>query len=144
MNAQHRSGLPPSPELPPITLSSRDLARLEALIDSPALQRHPAAQALAAELARAHVVAPESMPADVVTMNSLVECIDETGGGRRSLTLVYPQDADAAHHRVSVLAPVGSALLGLSVGQSIDWVAPGGRQLRLRVTAVHNQPEATG
>ena len=42
------------------------------------------------------------------------------------------------------LAPVGSALLGLSVGQSIDWVAPGGRQLRLRVTAVHNQPEATG
>ena len=144
MNAQHRSGLPPSPELPPITLSSRDLARLEALIDSPALQRHPAAQALAAELARAHVVAPEQMPADVVTMNSRIDFIDETSGGRRSLTLVYPQDADAAHHRVSVLAPVGSALLGLRIGDAIDWPAPSGTTLRLRVAAIGYQPEAAG
>ncbi len=144
MNAQHRSGLPPSPQLPPITLSSRDLARLEALLDSPALQRHPAAQALAAELARAHVVAPESMPADVVTMNSLVECIDETSGERRSLTLVYPQDADATCHRVSVLAPVGSALLGLRIGDAIDWPAPSGTTLRLRVAAIGYQPEAAG
>mgnify|MGYP002356890139 CR=1 FL=1 len=144
MNAQHRSGLPPSPQLPPITLSSRDLARLEALLDSPALQRHPAAQALAAELARAHVVAPESMPADVVTMNSLVECIDETGGERRHLTLAYPQDADATRHRVSVLAPVGSALLGLRIGDAIDWPAPSGTTLRLRVTAIAYQPEAAG
>ena len=82
MSNQPTSGLPPS-----LIISSRDLARLEALLDSPALQRHPAAQALAAELARAHVVAPESMPADVVTMNSLIECIDETGGERRHLTL---------------------------------------------------------
>lgn len=144
MNAQHRSGLPPSPQLPPITLSSRDLARLEALLDSPALQRHPATQALAAELARAQVVAPESMPADVVTMNSRVECIDETGGERRSLTLVYPQDADAARHRVSVLAPVGSALLGLRIGDAIDWPAPSGVTLRLRVAAIGYQPEAAG
>lgn len=144
MNAQHRSGLPPSPELPPITLSSRDLARLEALLDSPALQRHPAAQALAAELARAHVVAPEQMPADVVTMNSRIDFIDETSGGRRSLTLVYPQDADAAHHRVSVLAPVGSALLGLRIGDAIDWPAPSGTTLRLRVAAIGYQPEAAG
>ena len=134
-----QSGLPPS-----ITFSSRDLARLEALIDSPALSRHPAAVALSQELERAQVLPPEQIPAGIVTMHSRVDCVDELHDEKHSLTLVYPHEADFDKGHVSVLAPVGSALLGLSVGQSIDWVAPGGRQLRLRVTAVHNQPEATG
>ncbi len=134
-----QSGLPPS-----ITVSSRDLARLEALIDSPALSRHPAAVALSQELERAQVLPPEQIPAGIVTMHSRVDCVDELHDEKHSLTLVYPHEADFDKGHVSVLAPVGSALLGLSVGQSIDWVAPGGRQLRLRVTAVHNQPEATG
>ena len=134
-----QSGLPPS-----ITVSSRDLARLEALIDSPALSRHPAAVALSQELERAQVLPPEEIPAGIVTMHSRVDCVDELHDEQHSLTLVYPHEADFDKGHVSVLAPVGSALLGLSVGQSIDWVAPGGRQLRLRVTAVHNQPEATG
>ena len=134
-----QSGLPPS-----ITVSSRDLARLEALIDSPALSRHPAAVALSQELERAHVLPPEQIPAGIVTMHSRVDCVDELHDEKHSLTLVYPHEADFDKGRVSVLAPVGSALLGLSVGQSIDWVAAGGRQLRLRVTAVHYQPEAAG
>ena len=134
-----QSGLPPS-----ITVSSRDLARLEALIDSPALSRHPAAVALSQELERAQVLPPEQIPAGIVSMHSRVDCVDELLDEKHSLTLVYPHEADFDKGHVSVLAPVGSALLGLSVGQSIDWVAPGGRQLRLRVTAVHNQPEATG
>ena len=134
-----QSGLPPS-----ITVSSRDLARLEALIDSPALSRHPAAVALSQELERAQVLPPEQIPAGIVTMHSRVDCVDELHDEKHSLTLVYPHEADFDKGHVSVLAPVGSALLVLSVGQSIDWVAPGGRQLRLRVTAVHNQPEATG
>ncbi len=57
---------------------------------------------------------------------------------------MYPHEADVQHSRISVLAPVGSALLGLSVGQSIDWRTPDGRDLRLRVTAVHDQPAAAG
>lgn len=65
-----------------------------------------------------------------------MECEDQLQGERHQLTLVYPHEADAAQGRVSVLAPVGSALLGLAVGQSIDWQAPGGRPLRLRVIAV--------
>ena len=134
-----QSGLPPS-----ITVSSRDLARLEALIDSPALSRHPAAVALSQELERAQVLPPEQIPAGIVTMHSRVDCVDELHDEKHSLTLVYPHEADFDKGHVSVLAPVGSALLGLSVGQTIDWTAPGGRQLRLRVTAVHNQPEATG
>jgi regulator of nucleoside diphosphate kinase len=130
--------------LPPITVSSRDLARLEQLLDSPGLRHVPAALALGEELERATVLPPERMPADVVTMNSTVHCIDELSGEHHQLTLSYPRDADVASHRVSVLAPVGSALLGLSVGSVIDWQAPGGRALRVRVTAIRYQPEAAG
>ncbi|CTP90985.1 nucleoside diphosphate kinase regulator [Xanthomonas translucens pv. arrhenatheri] len=131
MSSQAQSGLPPS-----LIVSSHDLARLEALLESPALQQHPAALALGEELGRATVLAPEQIPADIVAMHSRVECEDELQGERHQLTLVYPHEADAAQDRVSVLAPVGSALLGLAVGQSIDWQAPGGRPLRLRVIAV--------
>jgi regulator of nucleoside diphosphate kinase len=133
------SGLPPS-----IVVSTRDMARLEALLDSPALSRHPAAVALAQELERAQVLPPEEIPEGIVTMHSRVDCEDELHDEKHSLTLVYPHEADFDKGRVSVLAPVGSALLGLSVGQTIDWTAPGGRKLRLRVTAVHYQPEAAG
>jgi regulator of nucleoside diphosphate kinase len=57
---------------------------------------------------------------------------------------VYPKDADADAGKISVLAPVGSALLGLRVGQSIDWPGNDGRTLKLKVTAIHYQPEAAG
>ncbi|WP_024869464.1 MULTISPECIES: nucleoside diphosphate kinase regulator [Pseudoxanthomonas] len=133
------SGLPPS-----LIISSRDLARLEALLDSPVLSRHPAAIALMDELNRAEVLPPEQIPADVVTMHSQVECEDMASGETHMLTLVYPNEADVERGRVSVLAPVGSALLGLSVGQQIDWDAPGGRRLKLRVKSVRYQPEAAG
>ncbi|KAF1707262.1 nucleoside diphosphate kinase regulator [Pseudoxanthomonas sangjuensis] len=135
----HASGLPPSLIVPSI-----DFNRLETLLDSPALRRLPAAAALMEELNRAEVLPPEQVPGDVVTMNSTVDCIDESSGERHRLTLVYPNDANVEKQRVSVLAPVGSALLGLSVGQCIDWQAPGGRHLRLRVTGIEYQPEASG
>ncbi|MEE7546674.1 nucleoside diphosphate kinase regulator [Xanthomonas sp. Kuri4-1] len=134
-----QSGLPPS-----LIVSTRDLARLEAMLESPALSRHPAAVALSAELGRAQILPPEQIPDTVVTMHSRVECEDAAQGETHTLTLVYPHEADVERGRVSVLAPVGSALLGLSVGQSIDWQAPAGRALRLRVNAVHYQPEAAG
>ena len=67
-----------------------------------------------------------------------MECEDEVSGEKHVLTLVFPREANVDEGKVSVLAPVGSALLGLAIGQSIDWNAPGGRKLRLRVTAVHN------
>ena len=129
---------------PPITVSRLDLARLERLLEDPALAALPGAAALEHELERAEVVEPAQMPADVVTMNSRVTCTDEMGGETHHLTLVYPRDADVDQHKVSVLAPVGAALLGMSVGQSIDWDAPGGRHLRLRVTGIDYQPEAAG
>ncbi|GAP66007.1 GreA/GreB family elongation factor [Mizugakiibacter sediminis] len=133
-----------SAHAPAIVLSSLDADRLEQMLDTPPYRDAPGADALRAELERAQVVEPASLPADVVGMNTTAECVDDGSGQRHRLTLVYPRDADAAQGRVSVLAPVGSALLGLRVGQSIDWPAPGGRTLRLRVTAVHRQPEASG
>lgn len=139
MSDTHTSGLPPS-----LIVSSRDLARLEALLDTPALRRLPAALALLDELNRAEVRAPDEMPDNVVTMHSRVECEDELTGEHHRLTLVYPHEANVETGRVSVLAPVGSALLGLSIGQTIDWHAPGNRPLRLRVTGIRYQPEASG
>ncbi|MCW5580403.1 MAG: nucleoside diphosphate kinase regulator [Luteimonas sp.] len=139
MSPVRASGLPPS-----IVVSQRDMDRLDALLESPQWRQHAAAEALLGELARAEVRDDADMPADVVGMHSRVECVDERSGERHVLTLVFPQEADVDTGRVSILAPVGSALLGLSVGQSIDWEAPGNRTLRLRVVAIDNQSEASG
>ena len=76
-------------------------------------------------------------------MNSTIRFMDETSKAESELTLVYPVAAGAAG-TVSVLAPVGSALLGLSVGQTIAWPMPGGRTAQLRVLEVLRQPEAMG
>ncbi len=97
---------------------------------------------LAAELNAADVVDPASVPPDVVTMNSRVLFEDETIGECREVTIVFPQDSDAAAKRVSVLAPVGTALLGLAVGQSILWPFPDGTSRCLRVLRIAYQPEA--
>ena len=132
MTTVRASGLPPS-----IVVSQHDMDRLDAMLESPQWRRHAAADALLAELARAEVRDAADMPAGVVGMHSRVECVDERSGDRHELTLVFPQEADVDAGKVSILAPVGSALLGLSVGQSIDWTTPEGRSLRLRVTAVH-------
>ncbi|WPC05357.1 nucleoside diphosphate kinase regulator [Pseudomonas sp. MBLB4123] len=127
---------------PPITITRLDLQRLERLLDS--LEDFGAgAVALQAELDRAEVVGHDEVPAGVVTMNSRVHCREEGSGKDYHLTLVYPQDA-TGEGRVSILAPVGSALLGLSVGQHIDWTGPGGKPLKLALLAVEYQPEAAG
>ncbi|RJG04617.1 nucleoside diphosphate kinase regulator [Noviherbaspirillum sedimenti] len=129
--------------MPPITVSSLDLERIEELLDSDSFRRLAGRDALQAELDRASVVDPEEVPADLVTMNSTVVVLDEDSNMQSELTLVYPNSPQPANP-VSVLAPVGSALLGLSIGQSISWPLPGGRALRLRVLDVKNQPEASG
>ncbi|AVO52833.1 regulator of nucleoside diphosphate kinase [Ectopseudomonas oleovorans] len=127
---------------PTITITRLDLQRLERLLDS-LDEFGPGAVALQAELDRAEVVGHDEVPAGVVTMNSRVHCREESSGKDYHLTLVYPQDA-GGEGKVSILAPVGCALLGLSVGQHIDWPAPGGKQLKLTLLEVEYQPEAAG
>jgi regulator of nucleoside diphosphate kinase len=127
---------------PSITITRLDLQRLEHLLDS-LDDFGPGAVALQAELDRADVVGHDEVPAGVVTMNSRVHCREESSGKDYHLTLVYPQDA-GGEGKVSILAPVGSALLGLSVGQHIDWTGPSGKVLKLTLLAVEYQPEAAG
>jgi regulator of nucleoside diphosphate kinase len=131
---------------PPLLLSRLDVERIEELLEQPQF-RALATDALLGELERADVVEPADVPADAMTMNStaLVRVDDaEAGSHERELTLVYPREADGSAHKVSVLAPVGSALLGLRVGDAIDWPMPGGRSARLQVLEIRYQPEAAG
>lgn len=128
---------------PGIIISSFDLERLEQLLESDKYRNLPGIDALQSEIDRATIVAPNEVPPDVITMNSSVTFVDDATGTEYRLSLVYPGQTEVPD-AVSVLAPVGSALLGLSVGQSISWQAPGGRELRLRVLAVTYQPEASG
>jgi regulator of nucleoside diphosphate kinase len=127
--------------VPPITVTTLDLERIEELLDSDASRRLPGVAALKYELERANVIEPHEVPPGLVTMNSTVLCRDESMMSEYELTLVYPNAANQPN-RVSILAPVGSALLGLSVGQEISWQVPGGRTLQLRVLEVRYQPEA--
>lgn len=128
-------------ELPQIYLTQNDADRLMKLVES---QPGKPFDKLESELVRANVVSREKIPEGVVTMNSRVIFENETTGERREVTLVYPGNADIDAGRISVLVPVGTALLGLRVGQSIDWELPGGEKQRYRVVEVPFQPEAAG
>lgn len=108
-----------------------DFARLMALRPPPELR---------AELDRAIVVTSASIPENIVTMGSRVCYRDHQTGENREVELVYPDEADSATGKVSVLAPVGAALIGLGVGQEIQWDFPNGAVRRLTVLAVIQPP----
>ena len=127
----------------PITMSRLDWARLDRLLNSEPHHRESSLDALRDELDRANIIEPVEMPPDVASMNSTVKFVDDATGANFELMLVYP-DAAGTPGTVSVLAPVGSALLGLSVGQSIDWQLLDGRTAHLRVLEIIRQPEAMG
>lgn len=127
---------------PPLTLSRLDVNRIEALLDK--TPESAATISLADELLRANVVEPQDMPPDVVSMHSTVRLRNETSGDERELTLVYPHEAVGDPTKVSILAPVGSALLGLRTGDVIDWPMPGGHSAKLHVLSISYQPEASG
>lgn len=124
-------------------VSSHDLERIEALLDTMPERTVPGKGALVEELDRADVRPPQDMPPDVVTMNSTVRFAMAVPPKEYCLTLVYPRDADTVD-RVSVLAPVGSALLGLAEGETIEWPRPRGGTLRVDVLEVVAQPEREG
>lgn len=120
---------------PNIVLSETDYGRL-ANIAASAFDRLPElAEELQAELDRASVVAAGAMPRNVVRMGSTVEFRTE-GGMHRTVTLVFPGEADIASNRVSVLTPIGTALIGLAKGQSIRWKTRDGREQELTVVDV--------
>lgn len=128
---------------PKITISSLDSERLESLLESLPDGAFPGRDALEAELLRADVVPPKDVPPTTVTMNSTVRF--RVGPNESfKLTLVYPRDADGSADRISVLAPVGSALLGLSQGDEMEWPSPGGGSIQVTIEEVIYQPERAG
>ncbi len=95
------------------------------------------------ELEHARIVPPEEVPPDVITMNSKARLRDLDTGEVMTYTLVYPRDARVEEDRISVAAPIGTAMLGQRVGDEVEWQVPAGA-LRLRVEEVLYQPEAAG
>jgi regulator of nucleoside diphosphate kinase len=121
--------------VPQIIVSTADYERLTDLANA-SLQSQPAvAQELLDEMDRAKVVEPSALPAGVVRMGSTVT-FKADDGQTRTLKLVYPVDESVDEHRISVMTPVGAALIGLGVGQSISWTARDGKHHRLTVMNV--------
>ena len=128
---------------PAITLSERDLERLEGMLAG-LPDDQPGADALRDELDRAAIVRSEAIPADVVTMNSRLRFIVEPAGREVEATLVYPRDFEGRPDQLSVTTPAGIAVLGLAVGQQIEWLAPNGQTVRARIVDIAYQPERAG
>lgn len=124
-----------------IIISSADRDRLQQLIDSARLDRRVPASildALDGELARARIVEPSEVPGDVITMNSTVWFRDLDTDEMENYTLVVPHEADVAHNRISVFAPIGTALLGYRQRDVVEWEVPAGRR-RFLITKVAQQ-----
>jgi regulator of nucleoside diphosphate kinase len=121
---------------PPIAIDANHLARLSALSSMTSGPMVEVSEYLREELDRAHVLPAEKLRPDIVNLGSHVEFRDEQTGKVREIILVYPVDADIARRRVSVLTPVGTALLGLSVSQTISFHTRTGERRELTVLKV--------
>ncbi|MDD5556773.1 MAG: nucleoside diphosphate kinase regulator [bacterium] len=100
-------------------------------------------KSLEAELRTAEIVESNEVPKTVVTMNTRLRFRDLDDGEETEITLVFPADADINEGKMSVLAPLGTALLGYSKGDTIEWTVPGGKR-RIRIEEILYQPEAAG
>ena len=130
-----------------IYITEIDLDRLTKLIDRNGNSRRnwnqPYLTRLEGELERAEVVAPQDIPTDAITMHSTVRLRDLGSGKELTYSLVFPNEADVDQGRISVLAPIGTAMIGYRVGDVIEWEVPSGMR-KLKVEEILYQPEAAG
>ena len=128
-----------------IHITEYDLERLLKLLHAAGSTQYRGSEylkQLQSELERATVVAPQDIPGDVITMNSTVALEDTATGEEEDYTLVFPEDADLAQGKLSILAPVGTGMLGYRVGDVFEWDVPAGKR-RLLVKKIIYQPEAS-
>jgi regulator of nucleoside diphosphate kinase len=130
--------------LPDIVISNDDHHRLLNIAEAAANRRSSVAEYLLEELTRATICNAAQDCAPGVRMGSFVEFRDDKTGRVRSVQLVYPAEADPLHDRISVLTPIGAALIGLSEGQSIEWQTRAGEWKTLTVLKVYERRDAPG
>ncbi|MGL4859270.1 MAG: nucleoside diphosphate kinase regulator [Enterobacteriaceae bacterium] len=128
---------------PAIVINELDAERLDVLLEQPAFAESEIADKLKDELDRAEILSPQEIPADIVTMNSQVRFRDLLNGEEYVRTLVYPASLKDSAAQISVMAPIGAALLGLRVGSNIIWQLPNG-ETQIEVLEILYQPEAAG
>ncbi|MBN1307494.1 MAG: GreA/GreB family elongation factor [Chitinispirillaceae bacterium] len=124
-----------------IILLDEDVRNLQTLLNLTDGSVAQYSAALKNEVGKATVVTRRDLPGNVITMHSSVTVIDQSDGESMECTVVYPWEADADNNRISVLAPLGTALLGYREGDSIDWKVPAGT-IRYVVRSVR-QPDAS-
>jgi len=129
-----------------IYITEFDLERLKKLLwdaQSTDYRKSEYLEKLKVEIRRATVVSPRDIPSDVITMNSTVALQDLDTGDEETYTLVFPEDSDPGQGKVSILAPIGTAMLGYKVGDTFEWNVPAGKR-RLQVKKILYQPESSG
>lgn len=131
---------------PSIFVTTKDAAKLRKLIREAFHSDYRGSdylKKLAGEMEKASVVKPDQIPADVITLNSTARLVDQETNEEMVYTLVFPEDADVSQGKISILAPIGTAMLGYKVGDTFEWDTPGGKRI-LRVKEILYQPEASG
>ena len=131
---------------PTIFITTKDAEKLRKLLREAYYSDYRGSEylkKLAGELEKASLVRPGEIPADVITLNSTARLVDQGTSEEMVYTLVFPEDADPSTGRISILAPIGTAMLGYKVGDVFDWDTPGGKRTLL-VKEVLYQPEAAG
>ena len=126
---------------PPIIINRLDAERLQRLIDHASEKDQVVAELQEEELSRGEVLDPQDIPDNVVSMNSQIRFTDLTRGCQMVRTLVYPHALASVADGISVMAPIGAALIGLKVGDEIEWPLPNNANVRLRIDAIFWQPE---
>lgn len=129
---------------PEIVVSELDLNHIEQILSTLSDSEIERVATLEDELERAHVVEPQAIPENVVTMNSTVRFSVSSSAQTFCLTLVYPKDMTSDGKTISILAPAGSAMLGLLEGDEIEWPTPDGKAMKVKVEAILYQPEREG
>jgi regulator of nucleoside diphosphate kinase len=126
-----------------IYMTEFDVKRLRDLIATSANPQSSYLKQLEAELDRATVVPPQQVPGDVITMNSTVRLRDLDSGDEMTYTIVFPDQADVRQGKISILAPIGTALIGYRVGDTLTWEVPAG-VAKIKVLDLLYQPESAG
>jgi regulator of nucleoside diphosphate kinase len=131
---------------PSIFITTKDVEKLRDLIRDAYHTEYRGSdylKKLAEEIEKASVVLPDQIPSDVITLNSTARLVDRETKEEMVYSLVFPEDADTSQGKISILAPIGTAMLGYKAGDTFEWDTPGGKRI-IRVKEIVYQPEAAG